>query len=292
MTTRPDIEALRTISIFGIVWYHAYAPGHDIAYAGLIGFLILSMYLAGSQPITLAASVRKRFTRLLVPWLIWSVIYGMANVRHGQPPIAFDNGILAGILVSSSIHLWYLPYVSLALVSFDRIKARISGQHLAMASAALCILALALVPYWRPASMGWGQPWLQYAHALPGLLLGVFFLHYKALPGHVGKGLAVVLFMLACARAPYEGVGVPYAIGIGAGYAIAHQTFAQKTPAFLSAPGRYALGIYVIHILPLAVAQQLKFLPVWAHPVFAFAVSLAAIAAFWKACPRVARYAC
>jgi fucose 4-O-acetylase-like acetyltransferase len=290
MEKRQDIEALRTISVFCIVWFHANITGHDLAYSGLIIFLILSMYLAGRQSASFEASIRKRFTRLLVPWMIWFAIYGIVNISKGKPPVEFNNGILAGILAGPSIHLWYLPYMFLALISFDGLRGHISGRNLATACAILTGIAFGCVPYWRQTSIELGYPWAQYIHALPGLLLGIFFLYYRELQPYMAKSLVLMILILACARISYEGMGTPYAVGILAGYLIANHTLTQNSPLFLAALGRYAFGIYLIHILFLRIIGKLDILSGPLVPIAAFLLSLTAIAAISKVFPRAARY--
>jgi fucose 4-O-acetylase-like acetyltransferase len=292
MEKRQDIEALRVISVFGIVWFHSNASGHDIAYSGLVAFLILSMYLAGSVPVSIIESIAKRFARLIIPWMIWFVIYGAVNSLKGKPPVDSSNGLAAGILAGTSLHLWYLPYIFFALVLFDALRRYVSERHIAIGSAILVICAFASVPYWRQASIASGYPYAQYAHALPGLFLGVFFLYYRKLPSTTSKSLLIIILLLAYLRIPYEDIGIPYALGICAGYAIVNRSAASKTPRFIGALGKYSFGIYLIHILFLRLIGRFDFIHGSLVPVFAFLLSLATIAAISKNFPRAAKYVC
>ena len=78
-TQRNDsLELLRSVSAFGIVWFHIVdAPARDIGYTGLVVFVLLSVAL--SQTSTSAVNLRqfalRRFRRLAPPWAFWCVIY-------------------------------------------------------------------------------------------------------------------------------------------------------------------------------------------------------------------------
>ena len=65
MRKRADIEFLRVLSTFGIVWFHSGVFGHEFAYSGLIVFLILSMYLAGGSGAADVLTLRRRLERLV-----------------------------------------------------------------------------------------------------------------------------------------------------------------------------------------------------------------------------------
>lgn len=292
MGKRQDIEALRIISIFGIVWFHSNAGGHDVAYSGLVVFLILSMYLAGSGTVSIIESISKRLKRLIIPWLIWLVVYGVVNSLMGKPPVDSSNGLAAGILAGTGIHLWYLPYIFFALVLFDALRRYVSERHLVIGSAILVICAFATVPYWRQASISSGSPYAGYAHALPGLFLGVFYLYSRKLPSVTSKSLLIIILLLACLRIPYEGIGTPYAIGICAGYAIVNRSVASRKLSFLGALGKYSFGIYLIHMLFLGLIRRVDFIHGSLVPVFTFFLSLATIAAIFKYFPRATKYVC
>ena len=226
----------------------------------------------------------------MIPWIIWFAIYGLWNALSGRPLIEHQNGIIAGILVGPSVHLWYLPYIFLALVSFDRLRCYVQGRNLAIVSAALTILAFVFVPHWRQTSMLLGYPWAQYAHALPGLLIGAFFLNYRELPAHTAKFLAVLMLIAACSRIPYPGIGTPYAIGICAGYAIANHSIAHASFFPIAAWGRNAFGVYLIHILILRVILKVNIIQGALVPIVTFVLSMIIIASVRRALPRAARY--
>lgn len=292
MEKRQDIEALRIISAFGIVWFHSNADGHDISYSGLVTFLILSMYLAGSESISIIESIVKRFNRLIIPWMIWFAIYGAVNSLAGKPLVDSSNGLVAGILAGTRIHLWYLPYMFVALIIFDALRRHMAENYIAIGSAIFAIFAFISVPYWHQISILNGYPYAQYAHALPGLFIGVFYLYYLKLPSVISRSLLIIIFLLAYLRIPYEGIGIPYTLGICAGYVIVSRSAESKVPKFLGALGKYSFGIYFIHVLSLRLIGRFDFIYGSLVPVSAFLLSLIIIVVISKISPRMAKYIC
>lgn len=113
-----SFDLLRTLSVFGVVWFHSQAPGAAFAYAGLPALLILSVSLQAmrNRPAGWLDMIRHRAERLLWPWLFWSIVYGCLaawGVHRGRNSwsAAFPAWSL---LVGTSIHLWYLPFAFLA----------------------------------------------------------------------------------------------------------------------------------------------------------------------------------
>lgn len=68
MKVRQDIEILRVLSAFGIVWFHSGAPGRAFAYSGLVIFIILSVYLSqhGNQHISTRFRIRARLGKFAI----------------------------------------------------------------------------------------------------------------------------------------------------------------------------------------------------------------------------------
>ena len=63
---RTDVEFLRIIAALGIVWFHSGLDvGRDIAYSGLVVFLIFSSYFAVKS--NKEYSVLSRASRFLIP---------------------------------------------------------------------------------------------------------------------------------------------------------------------------------------------------------------------------------
>ena len=288
MQKRQEIELLRIISAFGIVWFHSGVMGSELAYGGLVVFLVLSSYLVGcsNQPNVKYISLRAK--RLLLPWLVWFTIYGAINVLIGKSIVPLNNGIIAGILTGPSIHLWYLPFLFVGLVAFDFIRMRATPSFLASASAALVITLLVAVSVWRFKSLQMGPPFSQYAHALAGFFLGIFFAYYQALRNNI-----VLLFIIIAASMSafsFPGIGIPYSIGVAAGCIITLLHGVKLPLMGVESLSQYMFGVYLIH--PLFLRAFGKFLTIQGLmvPFAVFILSTIIVCLINKISPRVAKF--
>lgn len=283
-----NIELLRILSALGIVWYHSGAVGGQIAYAGLVVFAIISMYLAGKSRNPQAGTPHARVVRLLRPWAIWFFIYGLINVMGHRLPIHSEHGMIGGILCGPSLHLWYMPFIFFCLMIFDAVRPRLSERALGWGSAVLAIGALASVDWWRPLSLSLPLPAPQYAHAMAGVFIGVFFAYYGALR-RVAHLLLAVMLAFALLAAPWRDVGVTYLLALVASFAMIFLV-PRRFPYFdVVAVSRCTPGIYFIHILWLNLLGKFAIDGPWL-PICAFLGSLLMVMAGRKLFPAQAHY--
>lgn len=203
---RQDIEHCRVLAAYGVICYHNGGFGNQIGYAGLIIFLILSVYLAGdSSP----RSPADRARRLLTPWLIWFSFYGIIRVFAGKTLLNTQLSPLASVLFGTASHLWYLPYALMVLIFVDQARRLFSPQSVAYFGASMAMLSLAASAVWREPSILIGYPWAQYAHATPAVFAGLFFMGMNAIP--VGVRYAATLGILGAAALAMNvhGLGIP-----------------------------------------------------------------------------------
>jgi len=82
MSRNATLDYARFLASLGIVLFHAKAPGAFIGYAALPFFMmaLILLSIAGmtSQPFHLFAVNRAQ--RLLGPWLLWSVVFGLLKL--------------------------------------------------------------------------------------------------------------------------------------------------------------------------------------------------------------------
>ena len=177
---RPSIDLARFVAAFGVVVAHAYVSPNDwVGHLSLGLFLILTAFLAvqsaqragGNYPFL------PRAQRLILPWLVWSAFYRVLDLAISENPDRFvplsDPWTL---LYGSTIHLWFLPFVVLAMVLVQPAVRLIRGPGaLALACVGLVVVSVPLlvlhVQGWLP------LPLPQWVFALPlyalGLLLGI-----------------------------------------------------------------------------------------------------------------------
>ncbi len=293
MNKRPDIELLRLLSAFGIVWFHAGSSGIALAYSGLVVFLVLSVALGGRTGRPDGATVQRRAVRLLQPWLLWFGLYAAFNALRGLPVLPQDPGWAAAVLAGPSIHLWYLPFVFGVLLVLDLLRAHIALRTLSAAAFVLALVLMATVPWWRTVSLGLPYPLLQWADALAPVLVGVFALGARAgcWSRRTVRAMAGVLVLAAAGLTAFEWVGTPYAVGLAASLLVLlREPAAAPAWALKTAPlTDCAFGIYLSHSLVFALL--LTHAPGWSEdalPVAIFTVALAATWALRRGLPRVA----
>ncbi|RQP23694.1 acyltransferase family protein [Piscinibacter terrae] len=286
---RQDIELLRVLSAFGIVWFHSRAFGGAVAYSGLIAFLILSITLGGKSGRPDVETFTRRVERLLVPWAFWFAIYGAWNVWQGQAIVPLEHGVAAGIMAGPSIHLWYLPFVFLVLIALDFIKAHIPARALALAAGALALVNLATAPWWRPITLTWHYPLLQWADAAGPVLVGVFLLCAGTMPAWQRNAISALLVMSAIVVAGFNSIGVSDAIGIAACLLISWRVLDGRIPVRVEALSEATFGIYLCHILVHRMLLMYGNVPgEWLPPAI-FLVSAAFVMTLRKLFPRFAR---
>lgn len=282
---RQDIEILRVFSMFGIVWFHTQNHLYsDIAYAGLTIFLILSILLSGQQ----SKPVHVRAQRLLIPWAIWILIYGVCNlVMH--KPLSPAQSSIGGVLSGTSFHLWFLPYIFLMLVLFDSIKQKISTSVLVNLCGGMAIVILLSCPLWRFESLTIGYPYSQWAHASIGVFIGAFFWALPARPRRIEFYVLAGIIAAETITIPFKGVGLPYLIGT---LMIAAVKYNNKTQwSFDITPiSNLMFGVYLIHPLIMGVYSGLHIPATIIKPIFVFAMSAAVVYAIKKIPWRGSRY--
>lgn len=296
--SRQDIEILRILSAFGIVWFHAGRDTYGVGYGGLVVFLVLSSFFAASPHSSQhpwKARLLHRARRFLVPWAFWMVVFGIRNEFFiDRYFIETDRGVVNGILAGSNIHLWYLPYAFAVAVLLDEIAPRVDRMSLSWLAAAGAIALLVTSPLWRPWAESHGYPTVQYVHAVPAVLVGVF------LAGAPRLGRSWTWTLLACilAAAGYamwknvEGVGSTYL----AGTLVVSVVLLWRLPL----PSRWrvdvvsgcAFGIYLCHPLYRGLYESIQAVPVWAEAWLTFASSLASVLVARLSFPKVVSWVC
>jgi hypothetical protein len=285
MKARQDIEELRIFAALGIVWYHSQVQGKNIAYTGLVIFLILAVFLSGdnSKPVFLRAK------RLLVPWIIWFAFYGFLRLCTHNSLIPLENGVIAGILTGPRSHLWFLPFIFLVLIAIDGLKHKVGQPTLGYCGAGLAILTLVSSPIWREVSIRSGYPWAQYAQAAAGVFIGIFFFSLHAMQEWSIIPLFLIVLLASAAAIGLPGVGVPYLIGVGSCLLLLRNP-KQTTSFQITSMSQCMFGVYLLHPFFLTVASRLGFPNnIWL-PVTVFLCSWLIVWVFRKLFPKLSRY--
>ncbi len=243
---RNDVELLRIISAFGIVWFHSGSlPGREIAYGGLIFFIIISSYFANiskrqNKPL-------ERIKRLIVPCVIWTIPYSLLNfVRLGQ--ICPENySFVSCIFSTPSPHLWYLPYMCIVLILIDRAKLIFSQSTLGLFSGTMAVILMMLAPKWREFS--YIDPFDLYAHALPAVLIGIYLGCYFSIEikSRLFILLGLIFSILLMVYTAQENVGIPYLFGMLPSLLLLRSDVLAKYKLNIYSISSLMLGVYLVH---------------------------------------------
>jgi Acyltransferase family len=289
-TRRQDIEFLRVISALGIVFYHSGGKANALAYPGLTTFLILSMYLGGAVGAADAETLRRRFKRLLAPWLVWFCFYGLFNFTRSKAIISTENGLAAGILAGPSIHLWYMPFIFICLISLDVVKGILPAPVIAISSGVIAAAIISTTPKWRPITLTIGYPIAQWAQALGAVFIGIFLLYLDSIQKFTGYSLLVLIFLCAALVISYGGVGIPYLIGIFVCSIVHLRRAAKPISINLGFLPECTFGIYLSHIFFISLLKKTGIEQPILLPILTFILSALFVVSLRRAFPSVSKY--
>ncbi len=267
---RQSIDLARFVAAFGVVWAHAVAPGLWVGHLSLALFLILTSFLA-IQSMERAGgrfSWLGRAKRIAMPWIFWSLFYALLQVvmSHGGLQRPFD---WHSLLIGSTIHLWFLPFVMLASILVPLIGHRIGRpRDLAMACAALVVIAVPLLWFHRQ-EPPMHDPFPQWAFAFTPFVYGIlaaFGHQFKMAWLPLGSMALISAVTFALVRDPWA--LQPFVAALL--FELAWRSPMQS--AILPKLGQTAFGIYLVH--PFFMLVCYKFLGADVNRI------LAAIAAF------------
>lgn len=286
---RQDIELARLISAFGVVWYHLEGSKSSIAYGGLVVFLALSLYFSG-QPGSLWRKAQAKSRRLLLPWLVWSAVYGLAYQLAGKPIVSQAHSTLAVVLIGMAIHLWFLPFSFLAGLLFESVKPLLTPKRGALVGLGAAIATLLSSALWYPGALAAGAPWGQWAHAMPAVFIGTFLFCCRSLNRLWILTGFVVLLAAATLGAGNGGIGATYISRILMLAILVVGVLRPWIRFDVSGLSACAFGIYLVHPLLGGVIHLLFRVDGAALAVSAFSTSLAGVWAARRYFPSISRY--
>jgi surface polysaccharide O-acyltransferase-like enzyme len=267
------VDIARFAGAIGIVWFHEHAPFAWLGYAALPMFVAFLLYFALATS-DRAGSDRRRGTRLLLPWVAWSVIYGAANVADALvsgAPLAseFDYWML---LTGPKIHLWFLPFAFFAGWGLI-VLLPIIRRHCSFAVLWLLFAAVQAGLFFVLSEYSFGRPFYQWLFVVPAVFLGLML--------HLADGDRIRLLSVAVAAA----LACWLAVSLGWQHGAMQTLIATSVcAAVLMLPlaaspvtdllARISLGIYLVHPL---ISALLKRLPGAEPETLGFAASVAAL---------------
>jgi len=258
-----NIDRLRIVAAIGIVWFHTEgAPYRGIGYAGLPIFLLIFFSLITSHGHRggTAQFVKRRWHRLMVPWLFWSVVYGLCKIAKATCTMDInslrDMLSVESLLTGTHIHLWYLPYAFAAGLLIYMVNGWTWGtNNIAVIVAAAVLGAFTLMAH-ATGVLGdhLMMPLAQWGFGLAAVPLGFAIGRCMTIPSHdVQRSLLCVIALVMLVMCTvlnmtgYAALSVPYELAtvlVCAAYA-----WPSGGNAFVATVAPLTFGIYLIHPL-------------------------------------------
>ncbi len=252
------IDLARLFGAFGIVWFHAKAPGSSIGYSALQLFMTLTILFSAKTgiDITYRQFLLSRFTRLIVPWLAWSVIFGAAKIIDSYyHNIPFEEEFMFWMfLTGPAIHLWFLPYVfclSLLFLFLDKQRDKLNYSRgiipIFVTTNVFFIYILNTYEF--------SIPFAQWLYVFPAAFLG-WAMHLNR---NSTKGFYLLSLSIIAPCGAYIFLDMPLLAEqflIGGLLSIIVTKWRWKEYKFISKLSSYSLGIYLIHPPIFSVLQR------------------------------------
>jgi fucose 4-O-acetylase-like acetyltransferase len=277
-----SVELLRVVAILGVIWFHIPGlPGRRVAFTGLIVFVILTAAFSAISAVnsTFSQFAIKRSRRLLIPWIIWSVVYAAINKALGRPLWPHANDYFSGILAGPWIGLWYLPFALIvSLLAYPVQRAfKLVSEPVRFYSCIGCGLVLLFLAGIIRRELALTPPWGQWLHALPAAAFGYalsLLITDKAARWNVFLFICIPLIYATASRFEDMGLSLTYVLAMP----LTALAFMVKVnpPSIVTSLGALGFGVYVLHGGLISVMGRIP--PFNSSPYWVFA--LTTIAAF------------
>jgi surface polysaccharide O-acyltransferase-like enzyme len=175
MVRNGSLDYARFVAAFGIVFFHAGAVGSNISYAALPFFLIVMIVLAipSAARLSFADYTSGRARRLLLPWLLWSGVYGslkLAEVVFTQTTFE-EKFALHMIVTGPALHLWFLPFAFAICLLIQPFARRIC--NVTTLPNLLIVVLVSVVILSLRQDQALPVPFAQWIYGLPAVCLGI-----------------------------------------------------------------------------------------------------------------------
>ncbi len=258
-----NIDRLRILAAIGVVWFHMQgAPHREIGYAGLPIFLLIffSLITMRSHRDGTARFLKRRWNRLMVPWLFWSIVYGVCKFSKAMSATDMssvrDMLHMESVLAGTHIHLWYLPYAFASGLLIYAINGWTSGVRNVVA--ALVAATLGVLALMGHATGVFGGnlmvPLPQWIYGLAAIFVGFAIGRCMMIPSRDTQRalLFVIALMVLAACSILNSMGfTSLAVSYGLGTVLVCIAYAWPSgnDAFVEHVAPLTLGIYLIHPL-------------------------------------------
>jgi peptidoglycan/LPS O-acetylase OafA/YrhL len=171
-------DLIRVLSAFNVVSFHVLAISNGLVGRGSVAaFVMIAAALPAMRPDLgpFGRYARRRAARILVPWLVWSAVYGLfvaaRYLRSGIVPPWTVNWLLVG----TYIHLWFFIFILVAGLAMWWMLRFVKSVRSDRAALGLLVCAAPLVVLVHPALGAWEPktPFGLWTLCFPALLIGL-----------------------------------------------------------------------------------------------------------------------
>ena len=248
------IELFRVVAACGIVWFHMeLVPCRNVGLAGLIFFLTIGVIFQkqAAERVSSQRYFLKRALRLLLPWIVWFVIYGLLNCVTGKSLFPHSSGFVEDLLTGPWIGLWFLPFsFACACVVFAAVKCFCIGSPFVnfFICLILSLLFLVLVVICR-VSTPFVAPWAQYLQAVPSIPIGFAFAFALACLPNSFRMLVILQggILLTCGGLYLMDPGLAVSYSLGTVLVAVSFGFQRKLRCPIRDVSSLCMGVYLIH---------------------------------------------
>ena len=269
------IDYVRYFGAIGIVLFHSGLPGGFIGLAALPLFaLLLAFFIVHSTKIFSRKDyVFQRASRLLIPWVIWSGVYGLVKVLDALVSRNYvDNQFKWWMfLTGPSIHLWFLPFAFLCSVILYAIVWPYRHLLSCFLFSVLAFVPISIFCFRIQSEYELVIPLAQWIYVLPSVVYGAILA--LSVGSTFRLSLTAAAAIIVCITVFQSGwnFGLLQFV-ISAIIATSAIIVFRPSTRLSSALGKASLGVYLIHPLMLSVSARLFGQMEYSFLNFAFAV--------------------
>jgi Acyltransferase family len=246
------VDYARFLGAIAIIYFHLKLPSGQYGLTALSMFTTLAFYYLSSSTggVSLGDSTLLRAKRIMIPWLVWSIIYGLLKVLDtwAYPHPLAEEFSWWMLLTGTAIHLWFLPYLflsgTLALGVFKFIDlSKLSILALSAAYVVLCLLASFVLQQGKV-----GVPFVQWLSVLPASVLGIV-LSTRPLNSSHFLGFSALSFLTFAFQLSSGLTAGSIQLLISSLISIAALSFTLSRTPFSRDLAKSSLGVYLVHPL-------------------------------------------
>ena len=273
-----NIEFLRVLSAISIVYFHSMPLDNEFrkyGYIGLVIFLLISNILPvlnKNSNLTFLQYIRKKNSRIILPFIVWSVFYFFLSVYLEGFSQTINKFSIISIFSGTFYHLWYLPYIYFTYIFIYLIRRKSWGENIfnlrviyLLLISLFVFLGQSLIIYYFDLT----SPFIQWITSFPCLFLSLCVgkslndshIYIKTVPVVIPVSVAIV-GILALTQMRLNPQSQTYFLSYSIGFFIfcwsfSMKIFSLKAIKIIQFFSNLTLGVYLIH--PFVILLVMKF---------------------------------